>query len=431
MDTMDDMKLAPPPGTEGAVESLKAVDSWYGKQVVRLKSGEVNALRFKDKWGRFTTSDEDVAAKFLSGETPVNDFVQALGGRPSARAALESFTERLFTEKAIYPDLHPKAGMVNVKAAAKFVQQHEAALKQFPDVQRKIEGAVQWENIAAKYRAESDAILKNPDAVTRLRNPILTGDVDELTRRHSELLALRDRTVKEWEKSTASDFMGLDADRAAQTIVRSTKPNAMLADLSKRIGTDRDAQNGLNKALWDAALDKFSSERLDLLDNRALLTTKMTKFLRENEEWMTSRFGAERVSHMRKSADALTILDRTGRPVLPGGSDTMANLSSAMVDWGPFFSRLYAEQSGRIGTAWLISERIGRVIGGLLKSQSEQGAMHLLEQAFYDPHVAQTWMLAAKQGEQHLLEQRLRHILVPKLYGALPLVENGQQSTGP
>ena len=430
VETMDEVKISPPAGSEGVVDALKDVDTWYAKQVGRLKSGEINALRFKDKWGRFSTYDEDVAGKFLKGETPVNDFVQALGGRPAAKQALEDFTVQSFIEKAIYPDLHPQAGTVNQAAASRFVQRHDAALKLFPEVREKIASTVQWDAIAEKYRAQSDALLKNPDKSTRIQNPKVYAELDAVTRQQSDLLDLRDRTVKDWQKSVASDLMGLDAERSAQAIVRSTKPNAIIADLNKKIGPNPDGQNGLNKALWDAALDKSSADRIDLMGNRALVANKMNKFLRENEDWMTTRFGTDRVGRMRKSADALSILESTGRPVLPGGSDTFANIGSAMVDWGPFFSRLYAEQSGRIGTNWLVSERIGRVVGGILKTRSESTVAELLERAFYEPQVAQTWMLAAKQANLKEMEQRLRHLVIPKSFIGVQAVTQGQQEQG-
>ena len=61
----------------------------------------------------------------------------------------------------------------------------------------------------------------------------------------------------------------------------------------------------------------FSGQRADMAGNRTLLGNKMDKFLRENEDWMVERFGAERVKKMWNGARAMTMLEGTGRPVLP------------------------------------------------------------------------------------------------------------------
>lgn len=382
----------------------------------RLKAGEIAAVNAVDRAGRFRTYDEDLAEKFLKGETPVNDFVQALGTRTAAMGALRDFAKHDFIAKTVYPALHEKAGQVNVNAAAKWMADHQEALKLFPEVKAEMEGAVQWKRMADEYRDQVTKISKNAEKALREKNPTVFGELSEAERKLSEQLDVRDRTIKGWEKSMASDLLGKDADRVAQVIVRSGKPRTILADLDKRIGTNPEAQNGLNRALWDAALEKNTSQRTDLLNNRSLLSNQMHKFLRDNEEWMTERFGAARVQRMKDGASAMAMLDGTGRPVLPGGSDTMANLSSVMMDWGPFFSRLYAEQSGRVGAQWLISERVARLVGKVLKSKSEEFAAELLEDAFYHPEKAKAWMQAARMKDEKMAETRLRNILFPKGY---------------
>lgn len=382
----------------------------------RLKAGEIAAVNAVDRAGRFKVWDEDLAAQFLEGETPVNDFVQALGTRTAALGALREFAKHDFIKSTVYPAFHEKAGQVNVNAAGKWLDTHKAALALFPEVRAEMEGAAQWQRMATEYREAVRKLEKAPEKALREKNPTVFGELTEAERKLSDQLDLRDRTVKGWEKSLASDFLGKDADRVAQVIVRSGKPRTILADLDKRIGNNPEAQNGLNRALWDAALDKNTSQRTDLLGNRALLSNQMRKFLRDNEEWMTERFGAARVQRMKDGASAMAMLDGTGRPVLPGGSDTMANISSVMMDWGPFFSRLYAEQSGRVGASWLVSERVARLVGKVLKSKSEEFASELLEEAFYNPEKAKAWMLAARMKDEKAAETRLRNILFPKGY---------------
>jgi hypothetical protein len=400
-----------PDEIKSAYARLRDADSFYAKGAQRLNAGEAGALRFKNRWGRFVTHDEDVAAKFLEGETPVNDFVQALGSRPSAREALRDYAKLDFYKRAV----NPETGEVKQLAAARWIQDHEDALKQFPELGTEFRDVKRLQAIATGLTKDAEAIARNPEQAARLRNPKVYGELDEVTRKQTDLLDLRERTVGEWQKGLTSQLMGLDADRAAGAIVRSAKPQTMIAELSKKIGSDADGQAGLTRALWDASLDKFSAQITDAVGNKVLKQEKMRRFLTDNEAWMTQRFGEERVQRMRTSINALGMLESTGRPVLPGGSDTMANLSSVLTDWGPFLSRLYAERSGRASLQWVLSERTARILGNLVKARTEDAAAELLQQAFYDPRVAQTFMLAAKNASEPLLTQRFRSLL-PKSY---------------
>lgn len=416
LDDMDQLSKNPEIKAQfpDAAAAYDDANEFARKGIMRLKTGEAAALRHKDKWGRFSTHDEEVAAGFLTGETPLNDFVQALGSRPAARDALKEYAKADLYQTAVYPPMHEKAGQINVAVASKWVKNHEAALKEFPEVRTEVADAAKWQQLATDFRKEADAVAKNPDAVAKIKNPRVYGELNDIERRHADLLLQRDRTMGEWQKSVASQFMGLDADRAAQVIIRNPKPKTMIADVAKRIGDDPDGQAGLNRALWDAALDKFSVDLLDAGGNRALQAKKMEKFLSQNESWMVERFGPEKVESMRKSAEGMRMLESTGKPVLSGGSDTFANLSNVMTNWGPFLSRLYAERSGRASMQWVISERTARVLGNILKARTEEGAMELLDRAFYDPKVAHTMMLAARDAATPLLEKRFRlHLGTP------------------
>lgn len=410
--SLDDVKAAPPAGVDTAVDQLAQTDAWYGKNVQRLKAGEAGALRFKDKWGRFLTHDEDVAASFLKGETPMNDFVQAIGSRPSAQQALKDYARLDFYKKTV----NPETGEIKQVAASKWLADHGDALKQFPDLSSEFTNAKSAQAMATDLRTQADALAKNPDKVARLQNPKVFGELDDATRKQTDLLDARDKSLGDWQKGLTSTLTGLDADRAAGAIIRSAKPQTAIAELSKKIGSDADGQAGLTRALWDASLDKFSAQITDAVGNRVLKYDKMRRFLNDNEGWMVSRFGQDRVDRMKTSMQALQMLESTGRPVLPGGSDTMANLSNVLTDWGPFLSRLYAERSGRASLKWVLSERAARLLGNVVKGRTEDAAAEMLNQAFYDPRVAQTFMLAAKQDvSAPLLQKRFAQIL-PKSY---------------
>jgi hypothetical protein len=401
---------------KAAGKRLKDADEFYQKGFSRLKAGEAGALRAKEKTGRFRTHDEDVAAGFIEGETSIDDFIQAIGSRPAAREALREYMQLDFLRTAVRPDRDPNGGQVVEQAALRWINRHRDALDKFPELKDELGSVTAMQAMASRLRKEADGVSRNPEAVSRQRNPEVHAGLDEVTRRQTDLLDLRERTVGDWQKGLVGQLTGLDADKAAGAIVRSGKPRTLIADLNKRIGSDPDGQAGLTRALWDASLDQFSAKMTDAIGNPVLKEAKMKEFLRNNEEWMTERFGAERVARMQTSIQALSMLERTGRPVLPGGSDTFANLSNVLTDWGPFLSRINAVAAGRSSEHWLIGERALRIIGKIVKGKTEEAATELLDRAFYDPQVAQTFVLAHKNASEQLLEQRFRNYLLPKAY---------------
>lgn len=400
----------------GVSERYKEANEFYAKGADRLKAGEAAALREVDRRGRFLTHDENAAEGFLKGETPFNDFVQAIGSREAARDALREWVKKDITEKLVYPDMHSKAGqLVGQDIVSKWMAKNAEAMNYFPEIKKELESANGVQRLADEYRKNADAIRKSPEQVARLKNPKVFGELDDAERMMKDAIALRDRSLKDFQTSLASELLGQDADNVAKVVVRpGSRSRTQLAELNKRIGPDPDGQAGLNRALWDAALDKFNVSIVDAGGNHVLQAKLMDTFLKHNQGWMTERFGPEKVEHMKKTAEMMRTLETTGKPVLGGGSDTMANISSIMTDWGPFLSRVYAEQRGITSMRWLMSERLARIAGKALKGRSEEAARELIEQAFYDPKVAETFMLAARNASEQLLIKRLRfHLGTP------------------
>ena len=140
----------------------------------------------------------------------------------------------------------------------------------------------------------------------------------------------------------------------------------------------------------------------------------MRNFLMDNEAWMVERFGAERVEKMRTSIDALNDLASTSKTVHPGGHGDFQKLRDVLTSWGPFLSRLNAVSAGRSSEQFFVGERIARTVGNILKGKTDEALTTILEDAFYDPQVAQTIMLAQKGASEQLIALRLKKYLLPK-----------------
>jgi hypothetical protein len=372
--------------------------------IFRLKSGEADAIRQLDRTGRNKVGNDAIAQRFLDGEDSIDDFVAALGSRPAAQTALEDAAKLDFYAKAV----DPSTGMIHAKAADKWMRDHAHITKQFPDLKAKLESTTELQRSADDIRQRGKAILKDPEARARMEDPRMFDKLDKLEQHAAQVAQTVKRTKASWEKNAASLFLSDDADRAAERILASQTPQTKINQVIGQLGNDPVARKGFERAMWDAALSKFESKAVDALDRPILQARNMKEFLGENRQWMEPLFGKARVDRMEKASEALEMVERSGRVVLPGGSDTAANLTASLSDLGPFLSRLYAHQRGVVSLKWIMGERVARALGGHLQKVTEDKAAALLNEAFFNPEVAHSLMLAAKGGNDELIKKRFR-----------------------
>lgn len=380
----------------------------YAKGAQRLKAGMADRLRSKDVTGRYRTVDEDAADLFMKGEASINDFVAAIGSRPAARNALQESAKLDFYQSAV----DVVSGKVKPAAALKWMQTHEPMLKEFPELRAQFADATKAQQLADDMTKTGKEILSNPEKFMKLTRPDLADQVDAAEKHAARVAATINRTKKDFEKSTATLFLGEDADRAAAKIVNSQTPATKVSSVLKIVGKDPEALAGFQKAMWDASLDKFESKAIDSMGKPILQARNMREFLQENRDWMEKVFGAERMARLDKASEAMEMLERTGRVMAPGGSDTAANLMTTMSDLGPLLSRFYSHQRGIVSMKWLLTERVARTLQGHFSKMSEAQVKGILDQAFFDPKVAQTLMLAGRGAGERLIQTRLHtHLL--------------------
>lgn len=374
----------------------------------RLKTGEAAKLRQLDRTGRFRTVDENAADAFLNGQASMDDFVQAIGSRPEARRALTEQAKLDFLEHVV----DPVSGKVNPRAAAKWMQKHEPFLKEFPDLHEDFRTAAQAQRYADDLLKQGKDILKDPDAVVRFTDPHYAAQLDAADKNLARVIELSGRYRKDFEKSTASLFLGADASRAAERIIQSSTPATRVNEVMAMVKDEPDALRGFQRAMWDAVMDKMDVRMME----STVAPLKQAKVLREmlddHREWMLTLFGKERVDRLQTAQEAVEMLARSGRPVT-SGSDTAVNLQATLSDFGPMLSRFYAHQRGIVSLKWILGERAARFLGRQLKKYSTEQASALLEEAFFDPKVAQTLMMATKEHvSEPLITTRIRtHLL--------------------
>lgn len=375
----------------------------------RLKTGEAAKLRQTDRTGRFRTVDENAADAFLNGEASIDDFVKAVGTRPEARRALAEQAKLDFLEHVV----DPVTGKVNPRASAKWLQRHEPFLKEFPELHEDFRTAAQAQRYADDLLKQGKDVLKDPEAVLRFTDPKYAAQLDAADKNLAHVVELSTRYKKDFEKSSASLFMGADAGRAAERIIQSATPATKVNEVMAVVKDEPAALRGFQRAMWDAVMDKMDIRMMESTASPLKQAKVLREMLEDNKDWMVAVFGKERVAKMETAQTALDMLARSGRQVVTGGSDTAVNLQSTISDFGPLLSRFYAHQRGIVSLKWIMTERAARFLNKQLQKLTSGQAEALLEEAFFDPKVAQTLMLATKEGTSApLITTRIRtHLL--------------------
>lgn len=375
----------------------------------RLKTGEADKLRQLNRQGRFRTVDENAAEAFLRGDASMNDFVKAVGGRAEARRALTEHAKLDFFEHAV----DPVTGKVNQRAAARWIKTHEPFMKEFPELHEDFRAAAQAQRYADDISKQAKEILKDPEAYLRVTDPKYAAQLDAAEKNMGRVLELGTRYQKDFERSAASLFIGADADRAAERILQSATPATKVNEVMAVVKDEPSALRGFQRAMWDAMMDKMDVRMMESAASPIKQAKVLSQMLADNQDWMRVVFGSDRVKGLETARDALDMLARSGRQVVTGGSDTVINLQSAITDFGPLLSRFYAYQRGIVSMKWILGEKAARSLRRFLNKHSTEQASALLEEAFFDPQVARTLILASKEGANvPLVTKRLRTHLV-------------------
>src|SRR5262249_30878647 len=138
-------------------------------------------------------------------------------------------------------------------------------------------------------------VAKNPALAAKLSDPQAFLQLDAAEQRLLKVKSTVERTRRQSDKDVASGFLGREVPRVAEDIVRSRNPDAEVKSVLKRLRGDEVATRGFTRAMWDAALSRFSSQATEMFTGTPILQARrMREFLDENKTWMTPLFGKER-----------------------------------------------------------------------------------------------------------------------------------------
>ena len=386
-------------------EAYARATEHYLKGVERLKRGEANQLRLKDRYGNYRVRDEDAATLFLRDETSIDNFNKAFGGKAEAQRTLSDAARLDFWDFA----MKPQTGTLDRNKAARWMQDHEHVFKAFPELRGEFLNASKMQQSYEASKAEMKALAKDPEKFLRLDDPKLFDQLSATERRLAKTKGVIQRTNRDFERSAANYFLKADVNHAASKIVGSDNAPRAYLEVYNKVKGDPDAVKGLQRAVWDAMQDKVESQAIDTLTgDRKLMATKMSDFLRDHQELIKVAFGEEKVKRLQTVEKALTMLARSEAPISSAGSDTALNVQ-IQAQLPVLFSRAFSIAGGK---TFGMLERVGNALSKHFAGLTQEQQRAILEEAFLDPKVMQTLTLASQGASAPLIRKRLHtHLL--------------------
>ena len=395
-----------------AVDQYRKASKFYEAGYQRLKASQAGTMRLHA--GRhYNQTGESIAKAFLAGETPFEDFIAAVGHRPTALNAMRDAAKANFMQAAV--DLDGRVVPSRAFGWVKRMNDQVGLFRAFPELRDEMSNMSRLQVEVNQLRKMAEKFERNPALWGMKLGPegqsLNEGLIPQLSadqQRMAEIHAMTKRSRRELDNSAVMAFIGDDANMAAAKVWGSQNPVEKTKEIMGML-KDPAAVRGFQTAMWDEMVRRFESTAIGAFDKPALQANKMQQFLDRNADAMRAMgYGDTRIGRMYAALKGNQILAEAGKPVVKGDSATAARLQSIMMDWGPFLSRLYAGPMGRalVSWQWIVGERVMRSLASHFRILNNEQVEGLLMEAFFDPKVARDLMLAATSPNLNKLVQK-------------------------
>jgi hypothetical protein len=339
---------------EAAAQRYRAAANATRERVQTFGRGPVGqTLREQPGGGGFTLSDAQVAGKFFNSGPKafddVNRLLAAVGDRPRAVELLQDYAAESLRDYAERAD-----GSLDPAKYAKWMDNHAAALRVFPE-------------LAEKFQTAADA--------TR------AIDLNAIARKEA---------LEVYQKGVASKFIGSEPAQAVATALRSKDPAGAFRKLSDLIGSDADAQAGLQRATVELLEKRF------LGGEAGVRPAMFQRFVSENRAALSEVFSPEQMDAIDNLGADLKRWQWSVNSKLPGTPGTAADLHAAGEGKTSLLQLLLVEHAGHVGGHVLgggVLGWAGGLVGvvGLAMRKAGLGKIDdLLTEAMLDPALAKT-----------------------------------------
>lgn len=357
-------------GTAG--EQLRSARKFFKEEVIqKFKSGTVKDILRKGPGGVDRVDSAVIASKFFRPGKPgiqaADDFINAVGDNPEARAALNDFIKQDLLEKAA----SPLTGEIT-----------EGGLKR-------------W-------------LARNKPALSRF------GLLDEFSSTVKARQALDDAiSIKAaFDKSAAARILEADPDTVIKTAFSRGPKGRAARDLLVLVREDPKALAGVQNATIDHIISQAETTAVDVFQQPILSVASLDKQIKAFEPALNILYknAPQKLTALKQVRSALRTMQRTAKSPLGGGSDTAENVITAM-----------AKEGGLSGSRLI---NFARAAIKPFRDMSKEQVDSVLNRAILDPDFAFTILQASKGAKPDIIARRLKGHLA--LLAATPTKEPTQ-----
>lgn len=351
-------------GAAGDIPEIQTAMEFSRRLNDKFTRGAVGRVLRHDS-SRGGSVDPSETMELLLGGSPlrsVRQVEQLLNASPQSRGQVEQYMRTQFAQQVV------EDGVVNRRAAARFMDKHKLVLDQFPDMRGQIDTAIRTQATAQRQAERAK----------------------ELTD------ALHDKRVSR----TALYLDGPVGEEMTRVLSADDPPRAM-AQLMRQVRSDPVAQQGLKHAYVEGILGRSRTGEVD--DAGEFLTSgkRFRRLLIENEDVSKVLLSNEERARLSRVAETFARIDAK-----PSGPETAAD------DVPAFFLRLGARwlgaQAGQrlasgMGSSLVMAQGMASEYQRILGRLTRDKANKLISDAIQDPKLFEALMTgptasAAKQA---------------------------------
>lgn len=402
-----------------AGERFRKFNKFFKAGSERLREGVVSEVAREKKVGL-----SEIAGKFFTkgkkSKEAIDDFNRAFKGKKEANEALEVFAGNKLAEQAV----DSSTGKISTKKLTNFLRDFKEPLESFPQLKNKI-------NSAAKAQKHLEFVeQKARDIAKKVRK-------GEISTREAEVLGFSEKalfdaektfdmaqdrfkevttgsisrglskTLNEADKSVAGRLLNADAGRAMRDALNSKTPSRDVAKLLKLMRNDPRGKRGLRILFHEELLRKGATKNI-APDGIPFLSHNYVKdFLTVNKGALKQLYTPKEISILKKIQRALELNNRSVKSPLPAGSDTFQNLKLSQ-NVNAITARIFAVQRKVVSKSFIIAERIARFWAKGRELESKEALRALMEDAIFNPEVAETLIMLSKNVDEKIITKRIR-----------------------
>ena len=198
---------------------------------------------------------------------------------------------------------------------------------------------------------------------------------------------------------------------AMRDVLNSKTPSKDMAKLLQLTRKDLRAKRGLRILFQEELLRR--GETLNIApDGIPFLSHNYVKdFLTKHDGVIKQLYSSKEIFDLKRIQRALELNNRSLKAPLPQGSDTAQNINLAQ-NVNALTARLFALQRKVVSKSFLIAERVVRKLAKQRDLQSKENIRALMENALFNPEIAETLIMLSRNVPNEIITKRLRSHLI-------------------